>query len=336
MNTVKEFNNAGLIAVKGDYIGHPTKANCTETMVYVAEPEYIMAANEYKDYSFKSFAWRTNTGVEPEFNGRVDAKFSNGQVITPYDKGLLGWSLAGNALPIIEWRPRLARSKQTVFDVDAHVSDASKHHCVDFSTVSSPSNSNDSPVRYDNPKKYMNLSKSKVDNDKELKDRYDLITPYNLCIAQIASYLGVTTGGVDVARNGSDICATAEDIIEGIKKAVKVVSDASKVGNPALFTKAMEMNGELPPVGSECIACSSIGHKEKVTVAHRSGSQFACTERDGNYLIQYTNEGGYFEAIDTRTDKEKAVDDGLLLIGFARGGNTERHLNTIYDLWVKK
>jgi hypothetical protein len=126
MNTVKEFNSAGLIAVKGDYIGHPTKANCTEKMVYVAEPEYIMAANEYKDYSFKSFAWRTNTGVKPEFNGEIECLTSNGCYRFAYTTYVNFGDSHGGKPIVIKWRPHLAQSKQTVFDVDAHVSDASK------------------------------------------------------------------------------------------------------------------------------------------------------------------------------------------------------------------
>jgi hypothetical protein len=121
MNTVKEFKEAGLVFEGEDIVSANDNCNVTVKNAWLSLIGHA---------TVKSFAWRTNTGVKPEFNGRIELKLRSGALKISSDiladGGVVDWDLDGGMSDIIGWRPHLAQLKQTVFDVDAHVSDASK------------------------------------------------------------------------------------------------------------------------------------------------------------------------------------------------------------------
>ena len=114
-----------------------------------------------------------------------------------------------------------------------------------------------------------------------------------------------------------------------------------------VFTQEMSDNGELPPIGSECLV---IGEKEIddeyhecEIIAHRnvSGDVFVAVFMIKNYNgkpYYYTHcSHQYFKPIDTRTDKEKAIDEIRLSCGFNKLVTMESDLlSKAYDKWVGK
>jgi hypothetical protein len=116
MLTVKEFKDLGGEFVIGD----------NGFGFYVAREEFINGIKEFDDHVVNSFAWRTNTGVKPKFNGVIEVKLRSGRVVSPGEiinqGGRVVWDLDGDQCDIVEWRPLLEQPKKSAYDVDAHVS----------------------------------------------------------------------------------------------------------------------------------------------------------------------------------------------------------------------
>lgn len=88
----------------------------------------------------KSFAWRTNTGVKPEFKGVIQVQYRDGESeVWEHPNNIPRWfnydCANGNCYDddIIKWRPHLPsiqtetpEEKAALDKIDAHVSDASK------------------------------------------------------------------------------------------------------------------------------------------------------------------------------------------------------------------
>ncbi len=112
----------------------------------------------------------------------------------------------------------------------------------------------------------------------------------------------------------------------------------SIVNKPLVYTQEMADNGELPSVGMKCIAESkgALGGSCLVTVSQiNKKGQFACIDHNGDYLIHYPNEdkNEAFKPIDTRTKKEKAIDE--FMAKNLKGGIAFKHLiSKAYDEWV--
>ena len=66
--TVKDFKDAGLVFVAGDTHGNGSKIND-----HIAH--LINKFNADDDLAFYELAWRTNTGVKPEFKGEIEVVF---------------------------------------------------------------------------------------------------------------------------------------------------------------------------------------------------------------------------------------------------------------------
>lgn len=104
MNKI-DYEDAGLEFVNGDRFSGGTGIPCTV------------------DY----FAWRTNTGVRPEFRGLIDWERDDGDIFTGVEIVDLCW-----ASNIARWRPHLPQiqtetpEEKVVLDkIDAHISDHS-------------------------------------------------------------------------------------------------------------------------------------------------------------------------------------------------------------------
>ncbi|MAO21770.1 MAG: hypothetical protein CMJ25_13560 [Phycisphaerae bacterium] len=83
---------------------------------------------------------------------------------------------------------------------------------------------------------------------------------------------------------------------------------SDRTSSQPVFTQAMADNGELPPIGSKAI-CEYCDGEELLIVAHdllAEDGAFALVCGDSGY---WGAEARRWKPIDTRTDKEKAIDD---------------------------
>lgn len=90
-----------------------------------------------------------------------------------------------------------------------------------------------------------------------------------------------------------------------------------------VFTKAMQDNNELPPVGSECLL--RIAEFAQIPSEHKSYNGDHCVivahvdtlavaivrDENSDVCFTITANHGWFKPIDTRTDKEKAIDAAI-------------------------
>lgn len=138
MRTVCDFKKAGLALVDGD--------ECQDSNGLIYSSVRFAHANvgdeEFDLFRISDFAWRTNTGVKPEFVGEVELMDGNHNTGVKHSSKV-NWEKhpqAGDA-SICQWRPHLPAAIQTEtpeekeafeainkspYDVGAHVSDASK------------------------------------------------------------------------------------------------------------------------------------------------------------------------------------------------------------------
>ena len=108
-----------------------------------------------------------------------------------------------------------------------------------------------------------------------------------------------------------------------------------------VFTQAMADNGELPQVGMECLI--KLHHqgdtqfnKGYINGYSQDGEWLIFTDFLGNLKQHNINNGIYrFKPIDTRSNKEKAIDDIRLSCGFNKINAMESELlSKAYDKWV--
>lgn len=147
-------------------------------------------------------------------------------------------------------------------------------------------------------------------DENELKERFDLIIPYNKCINQIAEYLKVTTSGVDVLGDNNKWCATAEDIIKGIEKLVNYDSHQDIEWMPMRDSECLFSDG-----GSDFKSCKYIG---KSTVGTKSYAVLFVHEKGEYENFKFCSDLK-FKPLDTRTDREKAIDEAMTDIDAERG-----------------
>tara|TARA_R110002096_G_scaffold310654_2_gene505189 strand:- start:1954 stop:2823 length:870 start_codon:yes stop_codon:yes gene_type:complete len=112
----------------------------------------------------------------------------------------------------------------------------------------------------------------------------------------------------------------------------------SIVNKPLVYTQEMADNGELPSVGMECMAKrfheSDNGLMISFIIGTNKELDYMVFER-GNKLEQHHIVNGVWEfsPIDTRTKKEKAIDE--FMAENLRGGIEFKHLiSKAYDKWV--
>ena len=87
----------------------------------------------------------------------------------------------------------------------------------------------------------------------------------------------------------------------GLRK--KVIIKPSK----PLYTTKMQEAGELPSVGMECIVINCQNKPEKCTLLYSSNTYYIVAHGYGEQ--HYHARGVSFKPVDTRTDKEKAIED---------------------------
>ena len=80
-----------------------------------------------------------------------------------------------------------------------------------------------------------------------------------------------------------------------------------------VFTQEMSDNGELPSVGMEClIMFPSSNYKGTITYMGKGVGVYHSKDNDKEYTFAFNTVT--FEPLDTRTDKEKAIDEACLII----------------------
>lgn len=119
LETVEDFLEAGLEFVDDDFVcgvsgGSPDKVSeCW--LDHDMYDSFVRVSNGFfmhKDWLAKEFAYRTNTGIKPEFTGGIVGKLRNGlEMIIPnnYD-----WKINGREChaDIIKWKPLLNQVQQ--------------------------------------------------------------------------------------------------------------------------------------------------------------------------------------------------------------------------------
>jgi len=121
MKTVGDFKDAGLVFVNGDLVdgvtGNEHSPDCDPFNCFFDQLRFREA------WTIRSFAWRTNTGVKPEFVGMIEYKTRSGSVYIGLASCVNFAASHGDKLIIIEWRPHLSKFEpESPYDVDAHVS----------------------------------------------------------------------------------------------------------------------------------------------------------------------------------------------------------------------
>jgi hypothetical protein len=114
MNTVKEFKAAGLVFEGEDIVSANDNCNVTVKNVFLSLIGHA---------TVKSFAWRTNAGDKPEFNGVMDIGWDDGSVtLASFAHPKFKLSMPAG-LRVAKWRPHLAQSKPSKpYDFAEHVS----------------------------------------------------------------------------------------------------------------------------------------------------------------------------------------------------------------------
>lgn len=134
----------------------------------------------------------------------------------------------------------------------------------------------------------------------QLERCYELIIPFNKCINQIADYLHVTTSGVDVAGHNTNLCATAEDIINGIEKKVKdaVVAGINRgggVSNEDANARVAKHIDKLRPVFTKEMRTS--GNKLTAGMKFSANGENYIAEVVNDKSVCFTDNAGYLATL---------------------------------------
>jgi len=100
-----------------------------------------------------------------------------------------------------------------------------------------------------------------------------------------------------------------------------------------VYTKEMADNGVIPSVGMEClIMYSSSNYKGTITYMGKGVGAYHSKDNDKEYTFAFNSVK--FKPIDTRTDKEKAIDD--IKSNYPECSDfTIQVVGDAYDKWVK-
>ncbi len=129
MKTLGEFKKAGLEIIKGDLIDGTTgdkNSNAVCPFVIAASALSIGQSSKLFDgWTIRSFAWRANTGVKPEFSGEIEVDIDGADFLV-CDASLVNFGL-DVICAVKRWRPHLPKVEdkpKSPYDVGAHVSEA--------------------------------------------------------------------------------------------------------------------------------------------------------------------------------------------------------------------
>ena len=143
-------------------------------------------------------------------------------------------------------------------------------------------------------------------------DAFYVADAANAADAADAFYVAVTYTADDADTAADKTQSLKQKIIDYIKelKVEKMTEETKEQKDKPVYTQEMADNGELPPVGSSVVLRYNFDSK---TVTHAGIVLFSSA---GNCILatdygeSHFNIGDYiYEAIDTRTDEEKLIDE---------------------------
>lgn len=140
MKTLGEFKKAGLEIIKGDLIDGTTgdkNSNAVCPFVIAASALSIGQSSKLFDgWTIRSFAWRANTGVKPEFSGEIEVDIDGADFLV-CDASLVNFGL-DVICAVKRWRPHLPKVEdkpKSPYDVGEHVSGKARCEQVDVKPI---------------------------------------------------------------------------------------------------------------------------------------------------------------------------------------------------------
>ena len=292
MNTVKYYKDAGLMFVYGDIRTSkcPNHGNVILDE-YLAENMDALIDVEVDSNTIVEFAWRTSTGVKPDYVGMIEVKDPDGQPI----EFLVDDMIWGSSF---EWRPLIK-------------SQPPESECAL------------SPNFVDNE----NHAKTRLDAVIEFKGEWKHKGDDGIYYRNIAGANQYYYYGNDVPKHSEFICNQSQfntyvDLLAsnfGVDtqdyedyKSDWEYEQEIKIKSKPVYTQAMCDAGELANVGMECQ--SSLG---VVTIKY-VGKEVIVSE-DGHGVESLTSRSCALDSFKPltppKTDKEKAIDGILCTIG---------------------
>ena len=112
MKTVKDYKDAGLVFIEGDNVDDSHEND--SSIIRPLSSRMAECCNKGK-YDFDSapvgeFAWRTNTGVKPDYVGEVEVMWNNDTVHTELFE-MRNWTEKRYASSIAKWRPLITKEQ---------------------------------------------------------------------------------------------------------------------------------------------------------------------------------------------------------------------------------
>ncbi len=289
MKTVKDFKAKGGVLTVGDKV----KPACPDTEWHVKD-----------DDTLKSFAWRPNTGVKPEFDGVVEVELYNGHTWTGSNEKATSWDWAidtGISPEISKWRPHLPSIQTKAPECELKKADdeciakLSKYFMSDLIPTETP-------------------------EEKEALDAIERKSPYDVdAHCSVEEYIPNKPSpypDVDAHCSGDDV-SVVRPILEDI--ASYLLDGGETKETKPIFTQAMADAGELPPVGSTFMfssltnpsfndfrLCEALFNDDDVLFYRVIDCRF-----DGGHGFSSIY-CGHFKPIDTRTSKQKAIDEMVM------------------------
>lgn len=331
MKTVGDFKKAGLVFVGDDKLRSETNNHDSDEIcmsrcwlghgIYRGFLEVSDCYFANKEWVISSFAWRENTGVKPEFGGLVEWVGSSDFIYANRSDELI-WSESS----ITKWRPIL--NKPSVAEYETKESEIHKAWVAlkgDLNNV---------------------IDDIQGSKDSILK-----------CISGIGSFsIGDYAFCVGNFHNKSVweyVCATQEftnycEKMAAEKNRMDIIGqngndglhydntaqqvEALAVNDKPIFTQAMADAGELPPVGSFVDVAGKNGVELFYGEAEVNCEVLAHVENTAVIKMSYGLGCFSSEALrasDTRTDREKAIDEALHEWPVA----DKATLEMAYDFW---
>ena len=108
MKTVKDYLDLGLVFVKGDVVIGYKNIEYSEDQHESLQDDDSDEGDIWLDCYIKSFAWRNNEGVEPEYKGMIEAERESGNIHKSISSDFMYWWDDGT---IIKWRPVVLKSE---------------------------------------------------------------------------------------------------------------------------------------------------------------------------------------------------------------------------------
>lgn len=132
-------------------------------------------------------------------------------------------------------------------------------------------------------------------------------------------------------RNSEPIFRTNEDTQKSLNEHLAKLAESKPI-----FTQAKADNGELPPVGSLFIDIEYNENKQVLALAHHLGKVVYAADYDDVSQVDYFHaDQDCCMALDTRTDREKAIDE-MLKDSRCNGSVIEICIERLYDAGYRK